>query len=53
MSGEGGRFNQKEDRQAEHVKEREVNRPRPQNTVEPIGHGTIPKQKGQKQRGKK
>jgi len=57
MPGEGGRFTQKEDRQTEHVKEREDKRPHPHNDVEPVGYGTINtqvnKQKGGNRKGKK
>ena len=51
-SGNGGRFSKKEDRQAEHIKESEMERGRSEEDAERIGYATVNKQKSEKKRKK-
>lgn len=44
----GGRFTEKEDRQAEHIKESEEKRGRSEEDAERIGYATVNKQKQKK-----
>ena len=53
MPGTGGRFTQKEDREAEHIKESEEKAGRSEKDAERIGYATVNKQKSQKKKDKK
>jgi hypothetical protein len=44
----GGRFSKKEDRQAEHIKESEMDRGKSEEDAERIGYATVNKQKSEK-----
>jgi hypothetical protein len=48
----GGRFTNKEDRQAEHIKETEMERGRSKDGAERIGYATVNKQKREHQQKK-
>jgi hypothetical protein len=50
MPGRGGRFTQKEDRQAEHIKESEMKRGHSEEDAERIGYATVNKEKSEHKR---
>jgi hypothetical protein len=52
MPGRGGRFTEKEDRQAEHIKESEKKEDRSEKDAERIAYATVNKQKGEKKKRK-
>ncbi len=53
MPGTGGRFTEKEDRQAEHIKESEEKSGRSEKDSERIAYATVNKQKSEKKSDKK
>ena len=53
MPGRGGRFTEKEDRQAEHIKESEKKRGHSSEDAERIAYATVNKQKQEKKHDKK
>jgi hypothetical protein len=50
MPGRGGRFTEKEDRQAEHIKESEKQEGRSEKDAERIAYATVNKQKSEKKK---
>lgn len=50
--GNGGRFTEKQDRQAEHIKESEEKRDRSKEDAERIGYATVNKEKSEKKKSK-
>jgi hypothetical protein len=53
MPGRGGRFTEKEDRQAEHIKESEKQQGRSKEDAERIAYATVNKQKSEHKKDKK
>ncbi len=53
MPGRGGRFTEKEERQAEHIKESEKEQGYSEERAERIGYATVNKQKQKKKKGGK
>jgi len=49
----GGRFSEKEDRQAEHIRESEKKQGKSEKDAERIGYATVNKQKQEKKHDKK
>jgi hypothetical protein len=52
MPGRGGRFTEKEDRQAEHIKDSEKKEGRSEKDAERIAYATVNKQKSEKKKNK-
>ena len=48
----GGRFTKKDDRQAPHIKESEMERGKSEEDAERIGYATVNKQKSEKKKSK-
>jgi hypothetical protein len=53
MPGRGGRFTEKEDRQAEHIKESEKKQGRSKEDAERIAYATVNKHKSEDKKDKK
>ncbi|HVU13560.1 MAG TPA: hypothetical protein VHD90_19910 [Phototrophicaceae bacterium] len=51
-NGQGGRFTQKEDRQAEHIEQSEQQRGHSKEDAERIAYATVNKQKHEKKKSK-
>lgn len=51
-NGNGNRFNEKDDRQAEHIKDSEKERGKSEEDAERIGYATVNKQKNKNKKNK-